>query len=125
MNVTVQTEPPDVAAILIESTYIDLVCDVDSGNSSGVSVSFTWSGPNGNIVSVGTDYSITDQVNSSTLRIEELSLDRDNNAEYTCSVMAVVGSDTVESSNSLTLIVRGMIKQCLNIYRHNCVRITV
>ena len=109
VNVTLQTEPPDVA-ILIESTYIDLVCDldIDSGNVVDMFL-FTWTGPNG-IVTDGTDYTITDQVDNSTLRIEELSVDRDNNAEYTCSVTAVVGNDTVQGSNSLTLSVRGMLK---------------
>ena len=107
VNVTVRTEPPDVDT-LIASTSIDLVCEVDIDNSSGGDVFFfTWTGPNGTI-SDGIDYSIIDQVDSSTLRIEELSVDRDNNTEYTCSVIAVVDTDTVQGSSSLTLSVQGM-----------------
>ena len=108
VNVIVRTEPPDVAT-LIESTYIDLVCDVDIGNSSGVDMFFfTWTGPNG-IVSDGTAYSITDEVDNSTLRIERLSVGRDNNTEYTCIVTAVVGSTTFQGNNTITLSVRGML----------------
>ena len=116
VNVIVRTEPPDVAT-LIASTSIDLVCEVDIDNSSGVDTFFfTWTGPNGTI-SDGIDYSITGQVDSSTLRIEELSIDRDNNAEYTCAVIAVVGNDTVQSSSSLILSVQGiLLKICFKVF---------
>ena len=108
VNVTVRTEPPD-AAVLTASTYIDLVCDHDIENNNGLDIFYTWTGPNG-IVNDGVEYTITDQFENSILRIERLSVSRDNNAEYTCSVTAVMGSDTVQYSNSLTLSVQGMLK---------------
>ena len=105
VNVTVRTEPPD-APVFITSTYADLVCELDIDSSDGVNISFTWTGPNG-IVSDGSDYTITDQVDSSTLRIERLNFVRDYNAMYTCVVTAVLDNVTVQGKNSLTLRVQG------------------
>ena len=106
VNVTVRTEP--LNATLIGSTYIDLVCDIDS--SSGGNISFTWTGPVS--ISNGPGYTITEQGDSSTLRINQLDVSRDNNAEYTCSVSVALGNETVQGSNSITLSVRGMLKNC-------------
>ena len=101
MNVTVRTEPPD--ATLIVSKYGELVCDLDIDTSYGFDISFTWTGPNG-VVSDGSTYMITNQADTSILHIERLNADRDNNAAYTCSVTAVLGSETLPGSNSLTLL---------------------
>ena len=107
MNVTVQTEPPDTV-IFTTSPYIDFICCLDIDSSSGFDLSFTWTGPNG-IVSDGSDYTITDQIDNSTLRINQLNVSRDHNAEYTCSVTAVLGNNTVLGNNSLTLNVQRML----------------
>ena len=108
MNVTVRTEPPDVAT-LISSTYIDLVCDLHVDSTNGADISFTWTGPNG-IVGSGSDYTITAQTDRSTLRIRDLEVDRDNRAEYVCLMTAVLDSDTAWGNNSVTLRVRGLTK---------------
>ena len=105
MNVTVGTKPPD-ATIFTTSAYVDLVCDHDIVSSDGFDISFTWTGPNG-LVSDGSDYTITDQVDSSTLRIERLNFVRDYNAMYICLVTAVLDNVTVQGKNSLTLRVQG------------------
>ena len=98
-----RTEPPGVA-ILISSTYIDLVCEPDTSSINVTNIVFTWTGPNG-MISNGSDYTVTNQADNSTLRIAELDDHRDNNAAYTCSV-----SGDVQGNNSLTLSVRGMLK---------------
>ena len=98
VNVTVRTEPPE----LIVSNYGDLVCDLDIDSSYGFDISFTWTGPNG-IVSDGSNYMITNQADTSILRIERLNGDRDNNAAYTCLVTAVLGTETLSGNSSLTL----------------------
>ena len=104
-SVTLRTEPPGATAFN-ESTYIDLVCDPGIDSSNGGVFSFSWTGPNG-IVSDGSDYAITNQADNSTLRIQRLSVSRDNNAEYTCLVTVVLGNGTVQGNNSLTLSVQG------------------
>ena len=108
MNVTVRIEPPN-AAILISSTYIDLVCELHVDSTNGADISFTWTGPNG-IVRNGPDYAITDQTDKSTLRIRDLKVDRDNTAEYVCVMTAVLDNDTAQGNNSVTLHVRGLTK---------------
>ena len=108
MNVTVQTEPPN-ATIFITTTYVDLVCDLDIDSSDGVDISFTWTGPNG-IVTDGSDYTITDQADNSTLRVSPIDVGRDHNAEYTCLVTAVLDNDTVEGNSSLTLHIQRMLQ---------------
>ena len=107
MNVTVRTEPPD-APVFITSTYADLVCELDIDSSDGVSLSFTWTGPNG-IVRNGSDYTIIDEVDNSTLRINRINVSRDNNARYTCSVTTLLGNQTVLAFNSLILNIQGML----------------
>ena len=99
-----QTEPPN-AIIFTTSAYVDLVCELDIDRNNGVDISFTWTGPNGN-VSDGTDYTITNQITNSILRIERLNFSRDYNGIYICSVTAVVDNVTVEGNDSLTLRVQ-------------------
>ena len=111
MNVTVRTEPPDASALIV-SKYGDLVCDLDIDSSYGFDISFTWTGPNG-IVSDGSNYMITNQANASILRIERLNADRDNNADYTCSVTAVLGDETLRGNNSLTLLLNLPVQRML------------
>ena len=107
MNITVQTEPPD-ATIFITTAYVDLFCDLDIDSSDGVDIIFTWTGPNG-IVTDGSDYSITDQPDTTTLRISPLNIGRDHNAEYTCLVTVALGNDAVQGSSSLTLHLQRML----------------
>ena len=107
MNVTLRTEPPG-ADVFISSTYLDLVCHSGVDSSDGVDFSFTWTGPNG-IVSDGSDYTITDQVDNSTLRITRLIVDRDNNTGYTCLVTEVLSSASVQGNSSLILQVQGVL----------------
>ena len=105
MTVTVQTVPPD-ATIFTTSLYVNLVCNLDISSTDGVDIAFTWTGPNG-IVSDGSDYTITDQVDNSILHIEPLNVRRDHNAVYICSVVVV----SVQGNNSLTLAVQGKLKK--------------
>ena len=100
-----RTEPPD-APVFITSTYADLVCELDIDSSDGVNISFTWTGPNG-IVRNGSDYTITDEVDNSTLRINQINVSRDNNANYTCSVATLLSNETVQGH--IILDVQGML----------------
>ena len=114
MNVTVQTDPPDTT-IFITTTYVDLICGLDIDSSDGVDISFTWTGPNG-IVSNGSDYTITDQPDTTTLRVSPLNISRDHNAEYTCLVTVALGNDTVQGNSSLTLRLQRMLKSIFNVF---------
>ena len=105
MDVTLQTEPPGVP--LLSLTYIDLVCDVQLDNTSGVSINFTWTYSQGSVIVEGTDYTVDNQFDNSTLRIEQLSVERDHNTQYTCSVMVVQGDMTMKGNDSVTLNVQG------------------
>ena len=108
MNVTVQIDPPN-APLFTTSAQVDLVCDLDVDSADGFDISFTWTGPNG-ILSDGSDYTITDQVVSSTLCINQIDVNRDNNAEYACSVTASQSNKTVRGHDSLTLPIQGTLK---------------
>ena len=109
-----RTEPPD-AAILISSTYIDLVCELHVDSTNGADISFNWIGPNG-IVRNGPDYTITDQIDKSTLRIRDLEVNRDNRAEYVCVMTAVLNNDTAQGNNSVTPRVRGLTKPSFEVF---------
>ena len=114
VNATVQTEPPD-ATIFITTVYVDLVCDLDIDSSDGVDISFTWTGPNG-IVTDGSGYTITDQPDTTTLRVSPLNISRDHNAEYTCLVTVALGNDTVQGNNSLILHLQRKLKSIFNVF---------
>ena len=105
VTVTVQTDPPN-ANFFTTSPYVNLVCNLDISSTNGVDISFTWTGPNG-IVSNGSDYTITNQVDDSTLHIEPLNVSRDHNAVYICSVVVI----SVAGNNSLTLDLQGKLKE--------------
>ena len=109
MTVTVQTDPPN-ATIFTTSPYVNLVCSLDIVNTNGADIAFTWTGPNG-IVSNGSNYTITDQIDNSTLHIEPLHVRRDHNALYICSVVVI----SVQGNHSLTLDVQGMLKKKLRL----------
>ena len=100
------------AGILIEGTYIDLVCIPLSGGISDVSinVTITWI-RNENVLTNSTEYTITktSEPYGSTLRIEELQFNRDSLANYICTVkiydnLYITGN---ENSSNITLLVKG------------------
>ena len=105
--VSVQTSPSDV--ILYENTYIDLTCEpnITEAVDTGVDIAFTWTASNGNGDSIdivgGEEYTITDHPDNSTLRIERLTISRDNMAVYKClvSVTPSTGSVYITESESI------------------------
>ena len=111
---SLQTFPSDVT--LYEDTYIDLICDptIPEAVDTEVSISFTWTGPDGGeIIDTGGQgaYTITGETDSSTLRIEQLMLSRDNMAVYSCLVSVtprsgsayIVGSESNMADITLTV----------------------
>ena len=124
---------PDVAvsidhvdpSSLIEATYLDVVCTVNISDAvnTGVSVNVEWSHNGGSPLTNNSDYTISlltmlgSHMYTSTLRIESLSLTRDNGAMYSCTVSVLPSSVSFyitgnENSNSLTLNVAGIILNC-------------
>ena len=112
--VDVNTNPVNPGG-LIEGTYIDLVCNasisegIDTGDAN---INITWS-KNGNPISNGSDYIISEVVESSsnyisTVRIVEL--EKGDNV-YKCSVSVVPSVLTYVTgstgSDEITTIVRG------------------
>ena len=108
--------------MLIEATYLDIVCNININNAvnTGVSVEVEWSCNGGSPLSNNSDYTISlltmlgSHMYTSTLHIEILSNTRDNGAMYFCtaSVLPSPVSSYItgnENSNSLTLNVAGMI----------------
>ena len=93
---------------LYEETYIDLVCDpsITEVIDTEVDISFTWTGHDSNGESIdtggGEGYTISDQSDNSTLRIEQLSISRDNMAVYSClvNVTPILGSVYILGSES-------------------------
>ena len=104
---------------LYEYTYIDLVCDphITEAVDIEVDISFTWTGRHSNGESIdtggGEEYTISDQSDKSILRIEQLSISRDNMAVYSClvNVTPISGSVYIVGSESnvanITLNVNG------------------
>ena len=116
-EVTVITNPPDVG-ILVEGTYIDLVCTITINDAvnTDVNVNIEWSRNGGSPLMNSSDYSInpisliTDQY-ISMVRIEEL-MTSDNGATYSCSVsiQSFSLSNYISGSNGdsdITLSVEG------------------
>ena len=109
-----RTDPPNV--VLYEGTYIDLLCALVVNESAIANTTFTWTDPDNEEIDGGDgDYTITDQFNTSTLRIESLTVFRDNMAVYTCIVTADPNpgferNTSLELSSSVTLTVNGNVK---------------
>ena len=114
--VSVQTFPSDVT--LYADTYIDLICDhnITEAVDTVADISFMWTArdSNGTNIDIGGDgYNISDQSNNSTLRIERLTIPRDDMAVYSClvSVTPNTGSvyitGNVSNISNLTLSVTG------------------
>ena len=127
--VSVQTFPSDVT--LYADTYIDLICDhnITDTVDTVVDISFMWTAhdSNGTSIDIGSDgYSITDQSNNSTLRIERLAIPRDNMTVYSCliSVTPSAGSvyitGKVSNINDLTLSVSSKLSVQIKASQSNC-----
>ena len=118
------TFPVDPSS-LIETTYLDIVCTVNISDpvNTGVSVNVEWSHNGGSPLTNNSEYTISSltmlgsHMYTSTLRIESLSLSRDNGTMYSCTVSVVpspVSSYITgnENNNSLILIVAGILLNC-------------
>ena len=123
---SVQTLPPDVT--LYEDTYIDLICDpnIPEAVDTEVDISFTWTGAegNGNSIDIGEEgYTVTDQPDNSTFRIETLDINRDDMAVYSCSVRVTPKPGSVyirgiqSNTGSITLSVNGELHIKCNMFR--------
>ena len=128
--VSVQTLPSEIdEGNLYEDTYLDLICDpyITESVDTAVSIFFTWTARDSNGESIdigGGGYTITNQSNNSTLRIERLAIDRDNMAVYSCLVSVspssgsvyIIGSES--NMGDITLTVNGKLctsESCSNI----------
>ena len=112
-------------SILVEATYLDIVCTVNVSDAvnTGVSVDVEWSHNGGSPLTNNSDYTISSltmlgsHMYTSTLRIEYLSNTRDNGAMYSCTVSVLpspVSSYITgnENNKSLILNVAGIILKC-------------
>ena len=123
--VTVSTHPVDPRS-LIEATYLDIVCTVNISDAvnTGVSVDVEWSHNGGSPLTNNSDYTIssltmlTSDMYTSTLRIESLSITRDNDAMYSCAVSVLpspVSSYITGNENNYNVIlnVAGITLNCI------------
>ena len=112
------TTDPDNLGILIEGTYIDLVCNscINEGVDTDISVTVVWL-KDGNTIADGSEYSISNVklvsgYYISTVRIEELEV-TDNNAVLTCTVTAtpLISTFVTENNgnNDIIISVRGLL----------------
>ena len=121
------THPVDPSS-LIEATYLDIVCTVNISDAvtTNISVDVEWSHNGGSPLTNNSDYTISSltvlgsHMYTSTLRIESLSLTRDNDAMYFCTVSVLpspVSSYITgnENNNSFTLNVAGIIFNIVHI----------
>ena len=112
-------------SILVEATYLDIVCTVNISDAvnTGIIVDVEWSHNSGSPLSNNSDYTISSltmlgsHMYTSTLHIESLSNTRDNGAMYSCTVSVLpspVSSYITgnENNNSLILNVPGIILNC-------------
>ena len=123
--VMVSTHPVDPSS-LIEATYLDIICTVNISDAvnTGVSVDVKWSHNGGSPLTNNSNYTISSltmlesHMYASTLRIESLSITRDNGTVYYCT-MSVLPSPISsyitgnENNNSLPLNVAGKILICI------------
>ena len=111
------TTDPDNLGILIEGTYIDLVCNscINEGVDTDISVTVVWL-KDGNTIADGSGYSISNVklvsgYYISTVRIEELEVT--DNAVFTCTVTATPSISTfINGSNGndcIIISVRGLL----------------
>ena len=114
-DIIVSIDPSD-AGVLIEGTYIDLVCIPLIGGISDtlIDVTITWFHDE-SVLTNSTEYTITktSEQYGSSLRIEELQFNRDNLANYICKVkisdsLYIIGN---ENSSNITLSVKGKCNQ--------------
>ena len=123
-TVTVSTHPVDPTS-LIEATYLDIVYTINISNAvnTDVSIDVEWSRNGGSPLTNNSDYTISSlttlgsHMYTSTLRIESLSITRDNGAMYSCTVSVLpspVSSYITgnKNNNNITLNVAGIIVNC-------------
>ena len=123
--VTVSTHPVDPRS-LIEATYLDIVCTVNISDAvnTGISVDVEWSHNGGSPLTNNSDYTISSltmlgsHMYTSTLRIESLSITRDNSAMYYCTVSVLPSPISSfitgnENNYNITLNVAGIILNCI------------
>ena len=122
--ISVFTYPLNTIA-LAEATYIDIVCtfNISDAVNTDVSIDVEWSHNGGSSLTNNSDYTISSltmlgsHMYTSTLRIESLSITRDNGTMYSCTVRVlpsflssfITGN---ENNNSLMLNVTGIIHNC-------------
>lgn len=118
--VNVNTDP--ASAVLVQGTYIDLVCSVTVYQSvdTNITVTTSWTGPTGPIITSDSDYTITELAqlpNMTThitrLRVHRLELGRDNGAIYGCTANVTPSQQDVfvqpaTDNGTLMLSVQGM-----------------
>ena len=123
--VVVTTDPVNPGK-LIEGTYIDLVCNIYEAVDTYIDVTAEWS-KDGSTLSNGTDYIISEVVESSgyyisTVHIAELSA---GDSVYKCSVRVVPSTGTYiggsNGSSNITISVRGETQYSVMCYKldHN------
>ena len=123
--VMVSTHPVDPRS-LIEATYLDIVCTVNISDAvnTGISVDVEWSHNGGSPLTNNSDYTISSltmlgsHMYTSTLRIESLSITRDNGAMYYCTVSVLPSPISSfitgnENNYNITLNVAGIILNCI------------
>lgn len=101
--VAIATNPPD--ATLFQGTYIDLQCTVNIPEDYvdvPVNYAIQWEMPDGTPITTGAEYNITSDLQSSSLRINLLSVDRDNGTSYRCSVNLDSTNPFTSQSNTVT-----------------------
>ena len=117
---TVRTFPYGVE--LFEDTYIDLICEpnITDAIDTEVDIFVSWTACRSNGESIyigGEDYTITNDSDSSTLRIERLTMDRDDMALYHCLVNVTPSSESdyvigsAPSMGGITLDVNGKLSR--------------
>ena len=122
--VTVSTHPVDPNS-LIKARYLDIVCTVNISDAvnTGVSVDVEWSHNGSFLLTNNSDYTISSltmlgsHMYTSTLRIESLSITRDNGDMYSCNVSVLPSPISSyitgnENNNNITLNVTGIIFNC-------------
>ena len=111
--------------ILVEATYLDIVCTVNVSDAvnTGIIVDVEWSHNGGSPLTNNSDYTVSpltmlgSHMYTSILHIESLSNTRDNDAMYSCT-MSVLPSPVLsyitgnENNKSLILNVAGITLNC-------------
>lgn len=116
-NFELITDPPSLlSTTLYSDTYLHLMCNifVIANSNVAITVDFQWFSPEFNAINANdTNYIIYPSTNSngqhtSELRINRLTVARDNNNFYTCQPIITANSSSYKTSKQLTLNVQGI-----------------